>query len=92
MDVTKDILHDKRPDLKDPVQRQWTQLTDEDMARLNSKREELNVVLRQWQRYSRMQADRVISSWLYNRGQGCSSRTWQIPPKRTPKLLTRFDA
>lgn len=70
----------------------WIKLTGEDLAQLNNRREELIVVLRQWQRYSRMQADRVISSWLYNHGRVRSSRAWQIEPKRSPKPLTRPDA
>lgn len=70
----------------------WLKLTGEDLARLNDRREELSVVLRQWQRYSQMQADRIISSWLYNHGRVRSSRVWQITPLRSSKPLTRPDA
>ncbi|HSD83340.1 MAG TPA: hypothetical protein VLG46_05760 [Anaerolineae bacterium] len=72
--------------------RSWLKLTREDLARLNKRWEELSVVLRQWQRYSRMQADRIISSWLYNHGRVRSFRAWRIEPKRSSKPLTRPDA
>ena len=74
---------DKRP---------WIKLTGEDLARLNDRLEVLIVVLRQWQRYSRMQADWVTSNWLYNHGQVRPYRAWQIVPKRNPKPTTRPDA
>ena len=73
-------------------QQPWIKFTGEDLVRLNERREELSVVLRQWQRYSRMQADRVISNWLYNHGRVHSSRAWRIDPKRSPQLLTQPDA
>ena len=84
MDVTKDILHGKQPDLQDPMQRHRTQLTDADIARLNNKREELIVVLRQWHHYSRTKADRIISEWLYSHGGVRSYRAGQIRPKARP--------
>lgn len=69
MDVTKDILHDKRLELQVEMRRPWTKLTDEDIARLNNKREELIMILRQWHHYSRMQAERIISDWLSHHSQ-----------------------
>lgn len=92
MNPTKDSLPGRRPDVKDQTTQPWIKLTVEDIARLNDKREELIVVLQQWHRYSRMQADRVISNWLYNHDQVRLYRTWQISPKRNPKPLTRPDA
>ncbi len=74
MDPTQDILQSKGPELKDQVQQKWSKLADDDIARLNDKREELIMVLRQWHRYSRMQADRVISNWMYNHTQAHTSR------------------
>jgi hypothetical protein len=89
---TKDSLPGKRPEIKDQTKQPWVKLSGEDMARLNNKRAELSVVLRQWHRYSRMQADRVISNWLYNHGQARPDRRWQILPKCNPRPLTRLDA
>ncbi len=91
MDPNKDSLPGRRPEVKDQTKPPGIKLTGEDIARLNDKREELIVVLRQWHRYSRMQADRVISNWMYNHGQGRPDRTWQILPKRNPRPLTRPD-
>jgi hypothetical protein len=78
--------------IKDHTQPLWAKLTGKDMARVKDKRAELSVVLRQWHRYSQWQADRVISSWLYNHGQVRSDRPGQILPQRNPKPLTRPDA
>ncbi|HEY4690898.1 MAG TPA: hypothetical protein VIK33_16420 [Anaerolineae bacterium] len=75
MDPTKDSLPGRRAEVKDQTKQPWLKLSGENIARLNDKREELIVVLRQWHRYSRMQADRAISNWLYNHGQGRSDRT-----------------
>ncbi len=91
MDPNNDSSPGRRPEAKDQTKPPWIKLSGEDIARLNDKREELIVVLRQWHRYSRMQADRVISNWMYNHGQGRSDRTWQILPKRNPDPLTRPD-
>lgn len=45
VDPSKDILQDKRPELKSQVREQWGKLTNEDIARLSSKREEIIMVL-----------------------------------------------
>ena len=66
MDPSKDFMQDKRPELKNQVQEQWGKLTDEDIARLSSKREEIVMVLRQWHGYGRIRADRAFSNWLYH--------------------------
>jgi hypothetical protein len=68
MNSIRDGLHGKPPASQDQVQRPGRPLTAEDIAHLNDRREELNVILQQWHRYSRMQADRAISAWLYNHG------------------------
>ena len=90
MNVTKDILHDKQLELHVKVQRPWIQLTDEDIARLNNKREELIMILRYWHHYSRMQADRVISDWLSSHGEVRSYHTGQI--LSNPRSYTRPNA
>jgi uncharacterized protein YjbJ (UPF0337 family) len=66
---TKDILQSKWPELKDQVKQQWAKLTDEDIAKLSGKREELVAVLWQRYRYGRIQADMEISHWLRNHGK-----------------------
>lgn len=76
MDPIRNGLHSKQPESQGQVQRSGHSLTDEDIAHLNDRREELNVILRQWHRYSRMQADRAINAWLYNH-----SRMPQRPAK-----------
>ena len=68
MNSIRDGLHSKLPESQGWAQRPRRPLTAEDLAHLNDRREELNVILRQWHRYSRMQADRAISAWLYNHG------------------------
>jgi hypothetical protein len=85
MDVTRVILHDKRLELQVKVQRPWTRLTDEDIARLNNKREELIMILRQWHHYSRMQAERIISDWLSHHSQERPYHTELFPPKGQSK-------
>ncbi len=78
MNSSRDGLHSKPPESQGKVQRPGHPLTAEDLAHLNARREELNVILRQWHRYSRLQADRAISTWLYNHGD-----TPQRPIKNT---------
>lgn len=75
MDVTRVVLPDKRLELQVEVQRPWTRLTDEDIIRLNNKREELIMILRHWHHCSRMQADRIISDWLRSHAEVRSYRT-----------------
>lgn len=92
MSPTKYSFPGRRPAVKDQTKEPWSQLSGEDIARLNERREELIVVLRQWHRYSRMQADRVIRNWLYNHSQVHSDRAWRTLPKCNPKPLMRPDA
>jgi uncharacterized protein YjbJ (UPF0337 family) len=64
MDPTKDILQDKWPELKDQVPQKWSKLTDEDIAGLGGKAEELASALRLRYRYGRVEADMEIRNWL----------------------------
>jgi hypothetical protein len=66
MDPSKDILQDKRPELKSQGREQWGKLTNEDIARLSTKREEIIMVLQLWHGYGRIRADRAFSNWLYH--------------------------
>ncbi|HEY4722323.1 MAG TPA: CsbD family protein [Anaerolineae bacterium] len=69
MDPTKDILQGKWPELKGQVQQQWSSLTDEDIAELSGKAEELADVLQQRYRYGRVEADMEIRNWLRHHGK-----------------------
>ncbi len=64
MDPTKDILQGKWPDLKGQVQQKWSKLTDEDIAGLSGKAEELASALRLRYHYGRVEADMEIRNWL----------------------------
>jgi hypothetical protein len=89
MDVTRVVLHDKRLGLQVEMQRPWTRLTDEDIARLNNKREELIMILRQWHDYSRLQAERIISDWLSHHSQERPYHTELVLPQRKSKPFTQ---
>ena len=88
MDPIRNSVQDQRSELTSPMKQPPGKLTAEDIARLSAKREEIIMVLRQWHHYSRMQADRVVSDWLYSHGQVRSYRTEQILPKRKSKPFT----
>jgi uncharacterized protein YjbJ (UPF0337 family) len=64
MDPTKDILQDKWLNLKSQVQHKWSRLTDDDIAGISGKEEELASVLRLRYRYGRVEADMEIRNWL----------------------------
>ena len=64
MDPTKDILQDKWSGLKGQVQQKWSRLTDDDIAGVSGKEEELASVLRLRYRYGRVEADMEIRNWL----------------------------
>jgi uncharacterized protein YjbJ (UPF0337 family) len=64
MDPTKDILQDKWFQIKDQVQHKWNRLTDDDIAGVSGKEEELASVLRLRYRYGRVEADMAIRNWL----------------------------
>ena len=64
MDPTKDILRSKWLNLKSQVPQKWNKLTDEDIAGLSGKEEELASALRLRYRYGRVEADMEIRNWL----------------------------
>ncbi len=78
MNPVRDGLHSKLLESRGRVQRPEHPHTAEDIAHLNDRWEELSVILRQWHRYSQRQADRAISTWLYNHGD-----TQQRPTRNT---------
>ena len=67
MDANKDILHGKWHELKGQVRQQWGKLTDDDIARLGGKAEELAGVLQQRYGYGKAQAEMEINNWLRDR-------------------------
>jgi uncharacterized protein YjbJ (UPF0337 family) len=69
MDTTKDILFGKWHELKGQVRQKWAKLTDDDLARLSGKTEELAGVLQQRYGYARAQAELEINNWLLEHRQ-----------------------
>jgi uncharacterized protein YjbJ (UPF0337 family) len=70
MDANKDILLGKWHELKGQVRQQWAKLTDDDVARLSGKTEELSGVLQQRYGYTKAQADTEITKWLSAHDKG----------------------
>jgi uncharacterized protein YjbJ (UPF0337 family) len=64
MDSTKDILQGKWHQLSGKVRVQWGMLTDDDVAKLSGKQEELAGLLQQRYGYGKAQADTEINNWL----------------------------
>jgi uncharacterized protein YjbJ (UPF0337 family) len=70
MDGTQDILEGKWQELKGRVRGQWGQLTDDDVARLTGKREELAGLLQQRYGHTKAQAEEEINKWVSAVGMG----------------------
>jgi uncharacterized protein YjbJ (UPF0337 family) len=64
MSATQDIIHGEWHELKGQVRKQWGKLTDNDLAQLHGKTEELVGVLQQRYGYGKAQAEIEISQWL----------------------------
>jgi len=64
MDATQNILLGKWHELKGQVRQKWAKLTDDDLARLSGKIEELAGVLQQRYGYGKAQAEIEINNWL----------------------------
>ncbi|HKZ84415.1 MAG TPA: CsbD family protein [Anaerolineae bacterium] len=60
-------MHGKWHELKGQARQQWGKLTDDDIARLSGKAEELAGVLQQRYGYGKAQAEREINNWLRDR-------------------------
>jgi uncharacterized protein YjbJ (UPF0337 family) len=69
MSASQDILLGKWRELKGQVQQRWGKLTDDDLARLNGKTEELVGVLQQRYGYGKAQAEIEINHWLGDQEQ-----------------------
>jgi uncharacterized protein YjbJ (UPF0337 family) len=64
MDANKDILQGKWHELKGQVRQQFAKLSDDDVARMSGKMEELSGVLQQKYGYNKAKADTEIDNWL----------------------------
>lgn len=64
MDTTKDILYGRWQEVKGQVKQKWGKLTDNDLAQLNGKTEELVGILQQRYGYAKVQAEIEIANWL----------------------------
>jgi uncharacterized protein YjbJ (UPF0337 family) len=64
MSATQDIIFGKWHELKGQVRQQWAKLTDDDLAQLSGKTEELVGVLQQRYGYGKAQAEIEINQWL----------------------------
>jgi uncharacterized protein YjbJ (UPF0337 family) len=73
MDATLDILLGKWNELKGQVRQKWAKLTDDDLARLSGKIEELAGVLQQRYGYGKAQAEIEINNWLRDLDQGAKT-------------------
>ena len=64
MDANQDIVPGKWSELKDQVKQQWGKLSDDDLARLSGKTDELAGVLQQRYGYGKAQAKIEINKWV----------------------------
>ncbi len=64
MSATQDIVLGKWHELKGQVRQQWGKLTDDDLAQLSGKTEELVGVLQQRYGYGKAQAEIEINHWI----------------------------
>ncbi len=64
MDTTPDILLDRWLEIRGKVRKHWSKLTDDDLARLSGKTDELVTVLQQRYGYGKAQAKIEIENWL----------------------------
>lgn len=73
MEGAQDILQGKWHELNGRVRGQWGQLTDDDVAKLTGKQEELAGLLQQRYGYGKAQAQTEIDKWLSGIGKGPKS-------------------
>jgi len=64
MDANQDIVQGKWHELKGQVKQQWGKLSDDDLARLSGKTDELAGVLQQRYGYGKAQAKIEINKWV----------------------------
>jgi uncharacterized protein YjbJ (UPF0337 family) len=66
MSATRDVVLGKWHEIKGKVRQQWGKLTDDDLAQISGKTEELVGVLQQRYGYGKAQAEIEINQWLSN--------------------------
>ena len=64
MDGKTDILQGKWLELKGLAKQRWGKLTDDDMAKMTGKREELAGILQQRYGYAKEQAEQEINKFM----------------------------
>jgi uncharacterized protein YjbJ (UPF0337 family) len=64
MVANTDILQSRWHELQGQLKRRWSKLTDDDIAKLSGKQEELVFALRQRYGYARGQAAMEINGWI----------------------------
>jgi uncharacterized protein YjbJ (UPF0337 family) len=64
MVVYDDILQGRWHELKGQLKRRWGKLTDDDIAKLSGKQEELVIALRRRYGYAQGQAVMEINGWI----------------------------
>ena len=76
MAANNDILQGRWQELKGQLQGRWSKLTDDDIAKLSGKQEELVFALRRRYGYAQGQALMEINGWItgHDREAGISTR------------------
>ena len=69
MDSTKDILFTRWHELRDQVQQKWSKLTNDDLAQLSGRTDELISILQVRYGYGKAQAGIEINNWLHDYDQ-----------------------
>jgi uncharacterized protein YjbJ (UPF0337 family) len=64
--MNSDILLGRWKQLKGEVKIRWGRLTDDEIERIEGRREKLEGLLQQRYGYARHQADREVTAWLQN--------------------------
>lgn len=77
---TADVLQGRWRELKGYVKKQWGKVTDDDVAKMSGRREELVGVLQQRYGYGKEQAELEINKWLRDYDKKPANRP--IPPGR----------
>ena len=64
MDATKDTLQINWAELKSKLRKRWGRITDDDLAQISGKSEELIQILRKRYGYGKTQAEIELNRWL----------------------------
>ncbi len=64
MDATKDYLQSKWIELKPKLRKRWVRITEDDIAQIDGRTDELIRTLRRRYGYGKAQAEIEINQWL----------------------------